>query len=303
MARLLDKRLLIITGKGGTGKSAVSAAIALVSVREGKRTLVCEVNGNDRVTQLLGVPPAGAQLSELAPNLWAVNVRPEEAMREYALMVLRLESIYKAIFENRFVRYFLRFIPSLNELVMLGKVLYHLQQKLPNGSDQFDIIVMDAPATGHAISFLSVPRVLADTVPPGAMLKEAQRMRALLEDEAITAAILVSLPEEMPMNETIELCGQLRQRQIHPQAVVLNSFTAPRFDEQELASLRDKPRLLAVAREHRRLSDLSIQSREKLERELGLPLVAVAKLFDRRFAREAVEMIASQLEPDLQAAR
>src|SRR6516164_10693193 len=127
MARLLDKRLLIITGKGGTGKSAVSAAIALVSV--------WEVNGNDRVTQLLGVPAAGAQLSELAPNLWAVNVRPEEAMREYALMVLRLESIYKAIFENRFVRYFLRFIPSLNELVMLGKVLYHLQQKLPNGAD------------------------------------------------------------------------------------------------------------------------------------------------------------------------
>ena len=303
MARLLDKRLLIITGKGGTGKSAVSAATALVSAREGKRTLVCEVNGNDRVTQLLGVPAAGAQLSELAPNLWAVNVRPEEAMREYALMVLRLESIYKAVFENRFVRYFLRFIPSLNELVMLGKVLYHLQQKLPNGSDQFDIIVMDAPATGHAISFLSVPRVLADTVPPGAMLKEVQRMRALLEDEAITAAILVSLPEEMPMNETIELCGQLRQRQIHPQAVVLNSFTAPRFDEQELASLRDKPRLLAVAREHRRLSDLSIQSRERLERELGLPLVAVAKLFDRRFAREAVEKIASQLEPDLKAAR
>jgi len=303
MARLLDKRLLIITGKGGTGKSAVSAATALVSAREGKRTLVCEVNGNDRVTQLLGVPAAGAQLSELAPNLWAVNVRPEEAMREYALMVLRLESIYKAVFENRFVRYFLRFIPSLNELVMLGKVLYHLQQKLPNGSDQFDIIVMDAPATGHAISFLSVPRVLADTVPPGAMLKEVQRMRALLEDEAITAAILVSLPEEMPTNETIELCGQLRQRQIHPQAVVLNSFTAPRFDEQELASLRDKPGLLAVAREHRRLSDLSIQSRERLERELGLPLVAAAKLFDRRFAREAVEKIASQLEPDLKAAR
>jgi len=303
MARLLDKRLLIITGKGGTGKSAVSAATALVSAREGKRTLVCEVNGNDRVTQLLGVPAAGAELSELAPNLWAVNVRPEEAMREYALMVLRLESIYKAVFENRFVRYFLRFIPSLNELVMLGKVLYHLQQKLPNGSDQFDIIVMDAPATGHAISFLSVPRVLADTVPPGAMLKEAQRMRALLEDEAITAAILVSLPEEMPTNETIELCGQLRQRQIHPQAVVLNSFTAPRFDEQELASLRDKPRLLAVAREHRRLSDLSVQSREKLERDLGLPLVAVSKLFVRRFAREAVEKIASQLEPDLKAAR
>jgi anion-transporting ArsA/GET3 family ATPase len=303
MARLLDKRLLIITGKGGTGKSSVGAAVALVSAREGRRTLVCEVNGNDRVTQLLGAPPAGPPLAALAENLWAVNIRPEDAMREYALMTLRLESIYTAVFENRFVRYFLRFIPSLQELVMLGKVLYHLQQKLPDGADRFDTIVMDAPATGHAISFLDVARVLAETVPPGPMLREAQRMEKLLEDEAITAAVLVSLPEEMPVTETAELCAELRQREIHPQAVVLNAFTEPRFTDEDLAALRQKPRLLAVAEEHRRLSDLSSQFRRKLERELGLPLVTVTKLYDRRFERESVEKIASQLEPELKAAR
>jgi anion-transporting ArsA/GET3 family ATPase len=185
--------------------------------------------------------------------------------------------------------------------VMLGKVLYHLQQKLPDGSDRFQTIGLDAPATGHAISFLSVPRVLAQTVPPGAMLREAQRMQALLEDAAITAAILVSLPEEMPVNETVELGAGLRQREIHPQAVVLNAFTAPRFSESDLAALDGKRRLLILAREHRRLSELSRQSRETLERGLNLPLITVARRYERRFAREAVEQITSELEPGLKA--
>src|SRR6202158_1502314 len=301
MARLLDKRLLIITGKGGTGKSTISAAVALVSAGEGKRTLVCEVNAKDRATQLLGLPPAGPELTSVGENLWAVNIRPEDAMREYALMKVHLEAVYKAVFENRFVRYFLRFVPSLQELVMLGKVLYHLEQKLPDGADRFDTIVLDAPATGHAISFLSVPRVLAQTVHPGSLLREAERVKALLEDAAITAAILVSLPEEMPVTETVELGAGLRQREIHPQVTVLNAFTAPRFSDPDLASLEGKRRLLTLAREHRRLSELSRQSREKLERDLNLPLLTVARRYERRFAREAVEQIASELEPGLKA--
>jgi anion-transporting ArsA/GET3 family ATPase len=133
------------------------------------------------------------------------------------------------------------------------------------------------------------------------MLREAQRMQALLEDAAITAAILVSLPEEMPVNETVELGAGLRQREIHPQAVVLNAFTAPRFSESDLAALDGKRRLLILAREHRRLSELSRQSRETLERGLNLPLITVARRYERRFAREAVEQITSELEPGLKA--
>ena len=90
-------------------------------------------------------------------NLWAVNVRPEEALREYALMVLKFKTVYRAVFENRLVRYFLRFVPSVAELVMLGKVLFHVKETSPGGGPRYDVVVMDAPATGHAISFLSGP--------------------------------------------------------------------------------------------------------------------------------------------------
>src|SRR5262249_55826024 len=251
MKSLLDKRLLIVTGKGGTGKSVTTAALALLCAGKGKRTLVCEINGDDRVAKLLGISPSSPEISQRAENLWTVNIQPQAAMREYALMRLRLESIYKAVFENRFVRYFLRFIPSLQELVMLGKILYHLEEKLPDGEPRFDTIIIDAPATGHVIPFLSVAKVIAETVPPGRMSREASAMRAVLEDERMTAAVLVSLPEEMPVNETVELGSALKeQAQVSPQAVVLNSFTSERFTPADLEALRFKSSLLQVAQAH-----------------------------------------------------
>ncbi len=302
MVPLLDRRLLIVSGKGGVGKSALSAALALLCARAGKRTLICEVNAAERISGLLGRPAVGAEISSLGDRLWAVNVQPEEAMREYVLMVVKLESIYKAVFENRFVRYFLRFIPSLQELVMLGKILHHLKETLPSGEPRFDTVIMDAPATGHVIPFLSVPKVIVDTVPAGAMSREASAMRALLENDKLTAAVLVSLPEEMPVNETIELAAELRKRvQVQPQAVVLNGFTSQRFSESDLEALRAKPSLFELAQAHAHLATLSADFRDVLERELHLPVLSVSRLYLGRFGPASIEAIADQLQPMLRA--
>lgn len=167
MPGLFDTRLLIVTGKGGVGKTTVAAALALSAARAGKKTLVCEVNTQERITRLLGKPEAGPEVRQVDRDLWAVNVRPEEAMREYALMTLKFKTVYRAVFENRVVRYFLRFLPSLQELVLLGKILFHERERNPGGAPRFDRIIVDAPATGHAITFFSVPQVLVDTVPAG----------------------------------------------------------------------------------------------------------------------------------------
>ncbi len=292
-AALSDKRLLIVTGKGGVGKTTISAALALESARSGKRTLVCEVNTKERVTQLLGKPEVGPEVTSLEENLWAVNVRPEEAMREYALMVLKFESIYSAVFENRVVRYFLRFIPSLQELVLLGKILYHLKEKRSDGSFRFDRIIIDAPATGHAITFLSVPQVIIDTVPPGAMSNDAAWMRDLLVDRNTTAAVLVSLPEELPVNETLELHQALVARvKLTPQLVVLNGFIPERFTDEDATNGSELAKELMHA--HRGRVKLSQTSKATLAK-LGLPVVTVPRIFTPDFGRASIEQVVREL--------
>src|SRR5437763_13616283 len=159
MPALLDRRLVVVTGKGGTGKSTISAAVALAAARLGKKTLVCEVVAKERVADLFGRPPSGTEIRQLLPNLYSVHVRPREAMREYALMTLKYETLYKLAFENAAARYFLTAAPSLAEIVMLGKVWWHATQETERGRLRWDLVVLDAPATGHGLTLLTVPEL------------------------------------------------------------------------------------------------------------------------------------------------
>jgi anion-transporting ArsA/GET3 family ATPase len=234
---LLDRRLVIVTGKGGVGKSTVSAALALLAARAGKRVLVCEVNAQERIAPLLGARPAGAAIREALPGISTVDVTPPDAMREYGLMVLRFKTIYDAVFENRLVRYFLRVVPSLAELVMLGKILNEVRTT-ERGRPRWDLVIVDAPATGHAVQLLRVPAALVETVPGGPLRHDAEWMRGLLVDPAVTTLALVTLPEEMPVSEVIDLDAQVRSvLGIDRGALVVNAMPGSRFTPAEVARL------------------------------------------------------------------
>ena len=150
---LLDRRLVVVTGKGGVGKSTVSAALAVLAAREGKRVLVCEVNARERIAPLLGAPPAGPQIREARPGLFTLNVTPPEAMREYGIMVLKFRTIYDAVFENRLVQNFIEATPGLSDMVSIGKV-YSL-------TEAYDLVIVDAPATGHGLALLEIPAIVS----------------------------------------------------------------------------------------------------------------------------------------------
>ena len=299
---LLDHRLLVVTGKGGVGKSTISAALALLAASRGKRVLVCEVNAQEQIAPLLGAPASGGEPREAVPGVFTVNVTPRDAMREYGIMVLRFRSIYDAVFENRLVRYFLRAIPSLAELVVLGKILHEVRRE-EGGRPRWDAVVLDAPATGHAVQLLRVPATLLDTVPPGPLRRDAQWMQDLLVDPLTTSLSIVTLPEEMPVNEAIELDAAVRDVLGIPRgALIVNAMPDVRFSDGERARFgeleRDPPPLGPAAQAARLQALRAEQASRYLARArtaLDLPTVLVPLLARERWDLGAVEEVAASL--------
>jgi anion-transporting ArsA/GET3 family ATPase len=224
----LDRRLILVVGKGGVGRSTVAAAIAGARAAQGKRTLLYETNANDRFGDYFGKPQVGTTPVELAPNLWAVNVTPASALAEYGLMVLRFKTVYEMVFENRVTKAFLRAIPGLDDYALLGKVWFHTTEE-KRGKPVWDTVVFDMPASGHSVSMLKVPWVITDTVPESPLTRDARSIKALLCDPARTSAVLVTLAEEMPVNEALELEAKLSGMGIVPQQLLVNQVFPRHF--------------------------------------------------------------------------
>src|SRR5262249_35091703 len=145
-----------------------------------------------------GRPHSGSEIRELLPNLYNVHVRPREAMREYGLMILKYETLYRLAVENAAARYFLAAAPSLAESVMLGKAWWPAMQETERGRPRWDLVVLDAPATGHGLTFLTVPEVFLRLVSEGPLARDMRSMMALLADPEKCSVCVVTLPEEMP---------------------------------------------------------------------------------------------------------
>ncbi len=270
--QLRSLRFIPITGKGGVGKSTIAAAMALESASKGARTLLCEVGGEERLGPMLVGSPMGSVVTSLLPNLWGVSIRQREALLEYGKLTLKFEALSRAVFNNPLARQFLRFVPSIQELVLLGKVLFHVR----DDARRFDRVILDAPATGHAVGFFSVPKVLLETVRGDAMAKEAAWMHALLVDERVTGAVIVALPEETPVNEALELADQLQSSvQIRPRAFVLNRFHAPKFSAEEVEGVAEP--LKGLLRSLRLRAERSARSAIRLQ-ATGIPVHCIEEL-------------------------
>lgn len=236
------QRLRIVSGKGGVGKTTVATALAVAESQAGARVLLVELNGRDRIAALLGIEPVGYNLREVFENLWVVDVNAKDATQEYILLTLRFEALYKALFENRLVGSFLRLLPALGELTMLGKIWYHAEQQV-RGRPRFDVIVVDAPATGHARALLAAPRAVAASVPPGPMRKNAENLHQMLTDTQHTQLHIVCTPEDMPVTEALELRAAAQALGVPLGPMVINQALRPLPTDALLAvdGLRSDP--------------------------------------------------------------
>lgn len=223
-----DRRLVLVLGKGGVGRSTIAAALASRNAAKGKRTLLYETNANDRFGSYFDKSPVGTSVTDLAPNLAAVNTNPAAALEEYGLMILKFKSVYEMVFENRITKAFLRAIPGLDDYAMLGKAWYHTEEE-KRGRPVWDTVVFDLPASGHSVSMLRIPWVITDTVPEGPLTRDARTIKQLLTDPKRTMALIVTLAEEMPVNEAIELEQKLTALGIVPQHVICNQVYPDHF--------------------------------------------------------------------------
>src|SRR5580658_6830390 len=238
MAALDDKRFLIVTGKGWVGKTTVCAAEALALAARGKRVLVAMCNAKERLSAMLGSDLIGNQVALVSQNVWAVNMDPESALEEYGLMMLKSRTLYKLLFDNKYVRTFFRAVPGMAEWAMLGKAWWHTTELGDDGRPRFDVVILDAPATGHGLDMLRVPKVIVDIVPPGPLRGDATRAWATFQDPAQSGVVLVTLPEEMPVTETIELARALvDQLQLPIDRVIVNSVLPELFTREERSLL------------------------------------------------------------------
>jgi anion-transporting ArsA/GET3 family ATPase len=250
---LLDRRFLFVVGKGGVGKTTVATGLALAASRRDKKVLLALVNCNERVSQILDTEPIGSEIVTVRENLDVVNMTPDAALEEYGLMILKVKAVFNAVFRNRLVRAFLKGTPGLEAWSMLGKAFYHACP--PKGEPDYDLVIVDAPATGHALDMLRVPFVIESVAPPGLLRRDAARAAKMFQDPERAGAVLVTLPEYMPANETIELSNALvNELEVPVLHLVINRVLDVLFAEHERPILEGLPSAIADDSEIRGLA-------------------------------------------------
>ena len=228
---LLDRRLVIVTGKGGTGKTTVTAALALAAARSGRRVLAAEMALDGALSQLLapGSPAAGYRGIEVEPGLTVMCIEPYEALTEYLGLQIGIERLVRTVLRNRAFHQLMDASPGWRELITLGKVWHMEQMKLPDGRPCYDLIVVDAPATGHGVAFLNVPRVVVSAVRAGPLRRNSQLVEEMIADPVRTVLLPVALAEELPTRETAELVKGVEDVGIAIDRVVVNGVAPPPF--------------------------------------------------------------------------
>jgi len=236
----LARRFLFVTGKGGVGKTTVVAALAERFARAGKRVLVAETSPKEHVSTLFGRAALPTQITELSPRLFGVLLDADVALKEYGAIVLKSERLVGALFDNKLVRGFFHGAPGLKEWAALGKAWYHSTEVLADGSPRFDVVLLDAPATGHGLDMLRVPKTIIELSPPGVLRTDAERAWTQFRDPKQSGVVVVSLPEEMPTNESLELCAALRGELGLPLlALIVNQVVPEIFGPRERSELAD----------------------------------------------------------------
>jgi anion-transporting ArsA/GET3 family ATPase len=303
--------LIFVTGKGGVGKTSIAAALAELAVRDGARVLVCEMDSKGALASALETGPLDFDAREIRPQLWAMAMNTEDALREYLRVFVRVPLLGRIGPLARTFDFLADAAPGVKEILAIGKICYEVKER------HYDLVVVDTEATGHIVAQIGAPSVIRELVQVGLVRDQTQWMLDVLNDPHITAVAAVTTPEEMPVVETLELIAALRSRTgVDVAAVIANrvlpaSFDRSRFEVfDRLGSAEDLllaaagPSVAvvidAVARAEARRR-VGAEHLERLRRDLpgGVEMVYAPELMTRATGRRVVMLLAEALSAEL----
>jgi anion-transporting ArsA/GET3 family ATPase len=316
--RFLDRRLLFVTGKGGVGKSTVTAAMALLAAEHGKRVLLVEVDAKGNLTALFEHAPVGFQPVEVHPGVHAMRMRTEDSLKEYLKLNLKVPVLARLGPLASMLEFVATAAPGVKEILTVGKVCWEVRESI-EGRAAWDLVIVDAAASGHVLAQLDSPRAIRELVQVGPVRQQTEWMVELLSDPAITAVDVVTAPEEMPVNEAIELIARAREEIDVPLGSVIVNRVLPepftRADEPVFEALGTPdaearlvraagagvPDVLAATRLAVALRRSRAVHLAHLRDEVDLPIIYLPYLFVRDHGLRVTRMVADALGAELGA--
>jgi len=310
---LLDRRLLFVTGKGGVGKTTVAAALGLLAAREGKRTLVCEVDAKGNLADFYEIDRPGFDPVRVQQDLFAMSMDTEASLKEYLSLQLKLPLLARIGPLAKTFEFMATAAPGVKEILTVGKLAWEVRER------HYDVVVVDAPATGHIVGQLRAPQAINELLQVGPIREQTGWMMDILGDPAQTGVVIVAAPEEMPVVESLELIDRLHdETDVDVAGIVVNRVLPELFgrgEEEVFERLRSPSRAAALADaaggpvddvlEAARLAVTLRRTRaDHLARlrdgvDAAMPILYVPELFSRGHGLRATTQVAEALGAEL----
>jgi len=296
---LFERRVVLVTGKGGVGRTTLTAALAQSAAAEGKRVLVSEVEELSRqehcpLSELFGVRSLSTEPTKLAQNILGVQLQAEAGAASFLTKLFKVETLSRLALRTNVLLRIMQAGPSLHEMGIFYHLLSLLEETLDNGEPRHELILIDMPATGHTLALTELPQILTRLVSRGPVAEALAQGQAILNNPRTGTACVVTIPEPLPVSESLELMDGLKKTGMDVGCVLVNRFPTVSFSPEEAAAIlgfegvKQRAGFAEFSRNQRAQTSLT-----RLQAHTNVPIAILPEV--SAASSDLVELLAAQL--------